>query len=252
MKKSFIVLSVCAALIVTGFIQPFALGPPEHRADGLVGAAYFLVWSAPLLPAAAILTRSLMHRPASPAQIWPIAIIVFLAGLFLTLLCLAFASTLSRPLLLTQGSLLSVAVASGVLCLAIREERSRIARLAISGMAVSAAAAIWSLLSVPAVVFQANQTAAGAPFCIAHHHSSSAIGSLWNLRGFAFYTTASGYKSTSDWYFHGILVVDGDDGPRYFNWSPRHFRFDRIDHPERFIAPLKNLCTPSSAFWAEL
>ncbi len=246
-----VLLPAAAALILAGFIQPIDQRSFAGSVD-ILNAVYLLVWFAPALPAAMVLLRFALPRPLSPALVWPIAIVTFLVGLFLTLLSLGFSSSLSGPLLSAHGSILSLAVASSILCLAIGQIDSNTARLAIFGMAVSAAAAIWSLLSVPAVVFQAHQTAAGSPFCITHHDSSSVVDSLWDLRGFSFYTTASGYKSTSTWYFHGILIVDGDDGLGYFNWSPRHFRFDRIDHPERFIAPLENLCTPSSAFWAEL
>lgn len=252
LRRSWLFPTVCSALIFAGFIQPIAPGFMAERVNILVRVAYFLSWSAPLVPAATVLMRLAMLRPASLSLVWSATIIAFLTGMVLTLFGLAFASALSGPLLLTQGSVLSLAVASGILWLASGQINRGATRLALAGMALSAAVAVWSLLSVPAVVFQAHQTAAGSPFCITHHNSSSVVNSLWDLRGFSFYTTASGYKSTSTWYFHGILIVDGDDGLGYFNWSPRHFQFDRIDHPERFIASLENLCTPSSAFWAEL
>ncbi|MET3598427.1 hypothetical protein [Martelella mangrovi] len=250
-KNAIILLPATAALILVGFIQPLdQKGFVDLMFIGRV--VYLLDWSAPILPAAMVLLRFARPRPASPALVWPIAIIVFLIGLSLTFFSSAFASNLSLPLMVTQGSVLSLAVASGILSLAIGHSNSNTARLAMSGMVLSAVAAIWSLLSVPAAVFQANQTAASHPFCIAHHGSSADVDSLWDLRGFSFYTTATGYKSTSTWYFHGILIVEGNDGLQYFNWSPRHFRFDRIDHPERYIASLNNLCVPTSAFWKGL
>ncbi|MBT3143641.1 hypothetical protein KMP95_06080 [Ruegeria litorea] len=192
-----------------------------------------------------------MPSPASPARIWPLAIAALLFGLFLTLVSAAFSSPHSTLFSMAHGGALSLAVASSVLCLAIGRIVSGGARLAFSGMAVSATAAVWSLLSVPSVVFQANRISAGYPLCISHHGPSSDVSSIWDLRGFSFYTTDSGYKSTSGWYFHGTLTVDGNDGRQYFNWSPHRFRFDQIEHPERFIAPLRSLCEPSPAFWSE-
>lgn len=151
-----------------------------------------------------------------------------------------------------NGIALSLAAASSVLFLAAGCIGSIGRWLAFTGMALSATAAAWSLLSVPAVVYGANRIAAGNPFCIGRHAPASEITSIWDLRGFSFYTTASGYKSTSGWYFHGLVVVDGTDGRQYFNWSPRGFRFDRIHHPERLAARVQDICEPTSAFWSKL
>lgn len=246
-----IVLLTCAALIFAGLIQPMDTKLFEEAMD-VGAAALLLAWFAPALPAAMVILRIALPRPVSPALIWPLAIAVLLIGLFLTLASTAFSSPHSTLLSVTHGGVLSVAGASSVLCLAIGRIGSNGARLAFSGLALSAAAAAWSLLSVPSVLFQANRISAGHPSCISHHGPSSEVSSIWDLRGFSFYTTDSGYKSSSGWYFHGILIVEGNDGRQYFNWSPRRFRFDRIERPERFIAPLRNLCVPSSAFWSEL
>jgi len=251
LKKTSIVFLSFAALIFAGLVQPIDTKRFDETTD-VVKAALLLAWSAPTLPTAAVFLRIALPRPASPALIWPVAIAVFLVGLFLTLASAAFSSPHSTLFSVTHGGALSLAGASSVLCLAIGRIDSNGARLAFSGMALSAAAAAWSLLSVPSVVFQANRISAGYPLCISHHGPSSDVSSIWDLRGFSFYTTDSGYKSTSGWYFHGILIVDGNDGRQYFNWSPRRFRFDRVEHPERFIASLRNLCEPSSAFWSEL
>lgn len=178
-----------------------------------------------------------MPSPASPARIWPLAIAALLVGLFLTLVSAAFSSPHSTLLSMAHGGALSLAVASSVLCLAIGRIDSGGARLAFSGMALSATAAAWSLLSVPSVVFQANRISAGYPLCLSHHGPSSDVSSIWDLRGVSFYTTDSGYKSTSGWYFHGILLVDGNDGRQHFNWSPRRFRFDQINTPNDLSHP---------------
>lgn len=251
MKRMSIVFLTCAVLIFAGLIQPMDTELFEETM-GMGKAALWLAWFAPALPAAMVILRIALPRPASPALIWPLAIPVFLVGLFLTLASTAVSSPPSTLLSVTHGGVLSLAAASSVLCLAIGRISSNGARLAFSGLALSAAAAAWSLLSVPSVIFQANRISAGNPSCISHHGPSSEVSSIWDFRGFSFYTTDSGYKSTSGWYFHGILIVDGNDGRQYFNWSPRRFRFDRTEHPERFIAPLRDLCAPSSAFWSEL
>ncbi|TNJ38828.1 hypothetical protein [Phaeobacter sp. B1627] len=251
MKKVAIVFPAFATLIFAGFIQPIDTMLFDETMD-VVTIALLLAWSAPALPAVLVILRIALPRPASPALIWPVAIAVFLAGLFLTFASTVLSSPHSTLLSLTHGGALSLAGASSVLCLAIGRIGSNGVRLALSGMALSAAAAAWSLLAVPSVVFQAKRISAGYPLCISHHGPSLDVSSIWDLRGFDFYTTDSGYKSTSGWYFHGILIVDGNDGRQYFNWSPRRFRFDRVEHPERFIASLRNLCEPSSAFWSEL
>ena len=246
-----IVFPAFAALIFAGFIQPIDTMLFDETMD-LVKVASLLAWFAPALPTVIVILWIALPRPASPALIWPVAIAVFLVGLFLTFASTVLSSPHSTLLSVTHGGALSLAGASSVLCLAIGRIGSNGVRLAFSGMALSAAAAAWSLLAVPSVVFQANRISAGDPLCISHHGPSSDVSSIWDLRGFSFYTTDSGYKSTSGWYFHGVLTVDGNDGRQYFNWSPRRFRFDRVEPPPRLIASLRNLCKPASACWAEL
>ena len=46
------------------------------------------------------------------------------------------------------------------------------------------------------------------------------VTSLWDLRGFAFYTTASSDKDTSQDDFHGLLIVKGSAGRQVYDWSP--------------------------------
>lgn len=246
-----IVFIVFAALIFAGFQQPFdtTLFAPTWNASK---AVLVLVWSTPALIAIIAVLTIVLRQPVSPALIVPIAIAVFLVGLLLTLVSTAFSSPHATLLTLAHGGALSVAVASSVLGLSIGRIGLLGAGSAFLGMGLSAIAAVWSLLSVPSVAVQANRVSAGYPFCLSHHGPSSDVNAVWDLRGLSFYTTDSGFKSTSGWFFHGILIVDATDGRLFFNWSPRRLRFDRVDHPERFVASVRNLCVPSSTFWSDL
>ena len=121
--------------------------------------------------------------------------------------------------------------------------------LALTGLAIAVAASVWSLQAVYSVMNQAKDTADGSPFCIAQHHDSAPIESLSELRGFRFYTTATGYKDSSTEYFHGVLAVQAD-GTRYYNWSPRNQRFDLIEEAMR--VSVRDVCKPKADFLTTL
>ncbi|MGB0695738.1 MAG: hypothetical protein ACPGOY_08815 [Rhodospirillaceae bacterium] len=113
---------------------------------------------------------------------------------------------------------------------------------------VPGALALWSLSSVPYVVVQANQIVAGRPYCLGAHTGHYPVQSLAELRGFYFYTTVTGYKSSSRWFFHGILLVETEQGLEAYNWSPRAFRFYRISNPDRMLESPFQACTPKQDF----
>ena len=115
--------------------------------------------------------------------------------------------------------------------------------------ALSVAAALWSVAAGVAAGWQAASRAAGQPYCLARHTSAAApVTSLADLRGFVFYTTATGYKDSSNWYFHGLLIVDAPSGRQVYNWSPQRLRFDLLGHPDRFIAATLKACEPQARF----
>ena len=107
-----------AALIFAGFIQPVDTMLFDETMD-LVKVASLLAWFAPALPTVIVILWIALPRPASPALIWPVAIAVFLVGLFLTFASTVLSSPHSTLLSVTHGGALSLAGASSVLCLAI-------------------------------------------------------------------------------------------------------------------------------------
>ena len=121
-------------------------------------------------------------------------------------------------------------------------------RVAIGTLALAGLAGAWSLVSGVVAVTSAAVIAGESPYCLAHHGALGPVESLAALRGLSFYTTETGYKSTSRWYLHGILTVTGPDGDSYFNWSPRRLRFDPLPNPERLIASPLDHCAPIPGF----
>lgn len=250
-RSSVSIRAACAALIAAGFLQLID-ARISGSSIGMFSILALMVWAVPLVPLIAILTERLRKTPVSPVLAKSVSIAVLLSGLLLTLIVAGFASPKSGLMVMFNGGALSLGAAASLLFLGGKGLGPFAARAALSGMAVASVAALWSILSAVMVVGHANRLAAGAPFCIAHHGPSSQVQSIWDLRGFSFFTIDSGYKLNSGWYFHGVMIVDKDDGRQYFNWSPRRMQFDRIEHPGRFIAPLHNVCEPSLEFWSEL
>jgi hypothetical protein len=108
-------------------------------------------------------------------------------------------------------------------------------------------AALWSLTAVPVVLMQARIIAGDGAFCIAErtNEGNQEIRNLWGLRGLSFYTTLSGYKTTSSWYFHGILRVKAAEGKiQSYNWSPGYMTFQRIENPHLLMVNPSNACRP--------
>lgn len=117
------------------------------------------------------------------------------------------------------------------------------------GLIIGAVAGLWSLLAVPVVIVQASTLAGGAPFCIAVKSKGERVASLWDLRGFSFYSFAGengmGGQGAHDTYrFHRLLIVDAHNGRRLYTWSPGRLRFDRINW-------VRNECTPIHDYWRQ-
>ena len=107
----------------------------------------------------------------------------------------------------------------------------------------------WSIVSGISAAAQALDIASGRPYCIAHTRPRPyvTLASIFDIRGTNFYTDVTGYKSTSRWYFHAVLVAGND----YWNWSIRSMRFDRIERPHRQF-DLVGACEPTRGFLARL
>ena len=238
-----LLLLVSALLILAGFLQPLNHLPNLN----VMSMIAFAVWLAPAVPLICVCLRAMMASPLS--QVWALFLTVaaFWIGLCLTLLGSAFAPPGAAFISAVRGCGLTLAVCAGLLSLAPEAPGERAEWLAVSGLMLASLLAIWSLLCVPLVLIQAERAAAGAPYCIAQHGPSRSVDGFWDLRGFSFYTRDSGYKDNSGWYFHGVLIVEGAEGRQYFNWSPRHLRFDRIEHPNRYSVSVRNLCSPRLA-----
>jgi hypothetical protein len=125
----------------------------------------------------------------------------------------------------------------------------------IRGMAVAVILGVsaWSWAVMAAAWRSATQLADGAPYCIAVSSGGPEdyvpIASALRLRGSQFFTEHSGYRDASRWFFNGVLVVRGPDGPRFHNWSYRAWRFEPLPGDgTRFIARLDRACTPMPDF----
>ncbi len=204
---------------------------------------YLCVWLAPLIPliVAGFVLKGMRRIPAWLAKLF--AGVSLAAGLFLTLASGVFSLFSTTQLL--HGVTLTVAVASSFLIWAGHDhdaDPSWIAKLGIAGTTI---AALWSLLTAPMILIQSHAIADGSPYCIAHHSPDAPVEAIHELRGFSFYTEATGYKSTSEWYFHGLMIVDHPEEQRVYNWSPRRWRFDLVERPDVLIIPIRDVCAPS-------
>lgn len=149
-------------------------------------------------------------------------------------------------IILAEGLALSLAVWGMLWCLAGQGVPGR----ALHGLAVLAA--LCSLATPFAVARQARLLADGAAFCIARHEADRPIRSWAELRGASFHTNRSGYKDTSSWYLHGLLLVDRVQGIEVWNWSPRHLRFDPLPRAGQLVVSPFRTCTPVPAFLGRL
>ncbi|WP_170430007.1 hypothetical protein [Ruegeria arenilitoris] len=204
---------------------------------------YLVVWIAPAVPLilAAMILMGLRRIPAFLAH--TLFGVTLLLGVFFTLTS-GVLSLFSTTQLL-HGLTLTIALGFGFLIWSGKGGKVRPSRIAKLGIAVSVIAALWSLLTVPMILIQTSVIADGSPNCIAKHAENSPIETLHQLRGFSFYTTETGYKSTSEWHFHGLLIVDDPEEERIYNWSPRRWRFDLVERPDTLIKPVRNVCVPS-------
>lgn len=235
-------------LIFAAYIQP--VNPYLFEADADKKALLFLfrglflsLWLIPAIPAfiGGFILLGMKPIPRLLARF--LAGISVVLGLFLTL-----ASGVFGPFTDTQalhGTSLTIAIASSFLIWSGRDGKPQPSRVAKVGILVATLIALWSVLTVPMVLVQARLISNGAPYCIAEHAENSPVEALFELRGFSFYTTKIGYKSTSKWYFHGLMIVDNPDEQRVYNWSPRRWRFDLIERPDALLKPVRNACVPS-------
>ncbi|WP_196223449.1 hypothetical protein, partial [Roseibium sp. RKSG952] len=241
-----VLVCIYAALIFAAYMQPLnhQLVAPnnETQLPLFVLVMYLSAWLTPMLPAliACFALLGMKRFPRLVANL--LAVISIMAGLILTLASSVFSLFSNTQVL--HGVTLTIAVATSFLIWSSTGDREFPSRWVKIGLSVSTAAALWSVLTVPMILFQARWIADGSPYCIAHHGRGSEISGFSDLRGFSFYTEKTGYKSTSEWFFHGLMIVNFPDGEAVYNWSPRGWRFDQIADPGVFIEPVGNACVP--------
>lgn len=181
------------------------------------------------------------------------SVIIGLVGALLTLSVAAFSGP-GFEIVFAQGTSLTLAIVGGVLLLTAKlDEWAKTRVMAVSGLTAGILAALWSLFSAVSVVYQTVQLTQGLPFCLAYHSNEIAeIEAFSDLRGFSFYTTKTGYKDSSSWFFHAVLIVDTENEIRLYNWSPRNLRFYPVKLRSRLIIPIGNSCLPQADFWRKM
>ncbi len=235
-------LFVMSVIVAFGLIDVDAFRSTENAPDLFhLSLPYWSAVAAPLLPLSALgLVAVGMAVPAMAAL--GIAFLAGLAGAFFSFGYMALSGA-GASLALIHGIALTGAISSAILILSPRTQRAGAMLLG-----VVALLSTWSLVSGMVAAVSARSLADSDPYCIALHGDGSAIATLSDLRGFSFFTTRSGHKSTSNWYFHGVLIVARADGAEVWNWSPRRLAFHRLETPDRMIADPSNECDPKADF----
>ena len=243
-----------AALVAVGFGDFDQIGTaPEPTPGGPFGFRFVLriAQLAPFFPllmlALACLTG--LHLPRGVARF--LSFLSVALGLTITAASAA-ASGPGSLIVLVEGIALTLAVAATFRLLARPDGDARTRRAALMRMAPATAVALWSLGAAGLIAASATRISDGRPYCLARHGDTEAVESLAALRGLSFYTTRSGYKSSSNWYMHGILIVETGAAPEVYNWSPRRLRFDRLREPGRLTIDPRGNCKPRADFLAAL
>ena len=236
-------LLIVTALIAAGYANydinfgVVRIGTPDWR-EILLAAIVTLV---PCLPFIAALVRrmTMLRLPARPSI--TLAVMLALPGLSMTAV-IALMSANGQLLLLYHGFSITACIVSALLLLG---GSIRIGRATVIILAWPFLGAIWSLASLGAIAWSSDRISDGRPYCLASSPAREPVGALAYLRGAQFYTHA-------EWYFHGVLVVEGQAGPVAYNWSPRRLRFDPVTQPDLLSPDPRDLCAPKLNFLASL
>lgn len=244
-------------LITAGFLIALGFTPVPLFPDSLGHGTGWLYWPigvisvTALLPLALAILKATMRRPLNKLVAAGFAIVAGIIGTILSFLY-ATLTGIGTLLAVIHGLSLTLAVTTSILMLAAQSRPSPLKTAFAILLIIPVIVAVWSLISGGAVIWQTNRLADSRSFCVALHDRGSAVRSYAQLRGLSFYTTASGYKNTPRWYFHGLLIVETQNGNDTYNWSPRRMKFQRIDYPERFFASPVEACLPREGFWETL
>lgn len=211
----------------------------------------WVVALAPLVPLLLVTLRFWAGKPLNRSITVFLSVIAAVFGGLIVLLGAAVGTT-GTTIAMMHGFALTTAISATILLLSINDVGNGFS-LTIKGLLIfPLLVSIWSVTNIFAVILGANQLSQGRAFCIATHSPTEPIRALEQLRGLSFYTTASGFKDNSGWYFHGLLLLDNDGPDQVFNWSPRRLRFDQVEDPEKMIIRPTNACKPRNNFWGSL
>lgn len=239
-----------ASLIFAGFMPSSAdleffvdsHGASPHKApwfwpQGVFSVLAGIVQLTPAVPLVVAVWPGL-RGPRFPAALAAfLAVMALWTGAALTLVTSAFAGP-GSSLTLLHGSALTLAIWASLALLSEAPPSARHMHRVWAALALGSLAALWSLAAMAVAQISAVRIAAKNPYCMLRHDDFSPA----DARGFFFFTSASGYKDSASWYFHGLLLVETASGPAVFNWSPRWLRFDPIAQPSVFTAALPTAC----------
>lgn len=139
---------------------------------------------------------------------------------------------------------------------------ARNATLILSGGHV-AVLLLWSLATIPLVMWSATSLAASKPYCIATGQGFNfgagakdyrPVTALLDMQGLIMQAPQQ-HGGTGWWFntFHAVLVIQGDAGTSWWNWSHLTAGFVSINHPTAFgslVSP--ETCHPEFGFLGKL
>jgi len=204
----------------------------------------------PLLPLAIFAVTAIGHQTLPIAFARILALVIFSVGAIETFIIVAFSGG-GGEIVFLRGTALTLACGTSILLISTVGHITRSIALGVYGSSVLVGA--WSLAMVPFAYSSAVEVSAGSKFCIGEHGPTMhELDSIFGLRGLSFYTSRSGYKLGDSWYFHGVLLVEDDDGTRVYNWSPRKMEFQEVEQPRLLIASPFKSCSPRQEFFKEV
>ncbi len=249
-------LLALTAVIALGFYVPLELNLDWSAPEGGYKLWHFAVLALviPLMqwPLFPLLSLALFHSDKYLLWRW-LAVTLGLAFGGLCLLALFPMAIMSGPgalFILTLGAAVIFHFMATIIGLSGCRMNDKTRGFILACLSITAAAALWSFLTMPIVAVQAARTADGSPYCLVDHveGAGEAHSSVLHLRGMNLFTTATGYKMSSRWYYHSIMLVQDGDTLRAFNWSHRRLRYDEIRNYHQKIIPIGEQCEPVPNF----
>lgn len=202
----------------------------------------------PILPLLLGIIRWKLRKPINERLTLILCVIVCVIGFFLTFISSFFAGPGASHALL-HGIGLTIALSCSIRLMSISKTSCELRTLSGICLIIPLMISLWSLYTVMAVITSANQYSKDQPFCIATHDPEAEIKSYSQLRGLSFYTTGTGYKFNSRWYFHGILIVSNKSKVEVYNWSFNNMSFVHLKKPTLQINDPTYACIPHHKFW---